>query len=143
MFSKDHLPFVYDVFSRDCPSHQVLQTLSGKWTYLILSALGQGTARNAELQRMVAGISPKMLAQTLRGLERDGLVARFVHAEIPPRVDYRLTPLGERFLALMEHIRQWAETHVPEIEAARAEHDAARTRAADTSSSGIRRIRRL
>ncbi|MGL4320851.1 MAG: winged helix-turn-helix transcriptional regulator [Paracoccaceae bacterium] len=108
---------------RTCPSHQVLETLSGKWVYLIVAALRQGRMRNAELQRKVAEISPKMLAQTLRMLERDGLVTRTIYAEVPPRVDYVLTPLGEDLASLMDHIRVWAETHVPQISAARLKYD--------------------
>jgi DNA-binding HxlR family transcriptional regulator len=123
MYSGCDLPYSYDAFMRTCPSHQVLETLSGKWTYLIISALGHGRMRNAELQRKVAGISPKMLAQTLRTLERDGIVTRTVYAEVPPRVDYLLTPLGEGLAGLMDLIRNWAETHVPQIDAARAAHD--------------------
>jgi DNA-binding HxlR family transcriptional regulator len=123
MYSNDGTPYTYDAFVRTCPSHQVLATLSGKWTYLIVSALSHGRMRNAELQHKVAGISPKMLAQTLRTLERDGLVTRTIYAEVPPRVDYLLTPLGEDLSSLMDHIRSWAETHVPEIEAARTAHD--------------------
>ncbi len=123
MYSNADLPHTYDAFMRTCPSHQVLETLSGKWTYLIISALGHGRMRNADLQRKVAGISPKMLAQTLRTLERDGLVIRTVYAEVPPRVDYLLTPLGQDLSGLMNHIRTWAETHVPQIKAARAAHD--------------------
>lgn len=121
MYSIKDLPYSYDAFARDCPSRQVLETLSGKWTYLIVSALGHGRARNTELQRKVEGISPKMLAQTLQGLVHDGLVSRTVYAEVPPRVDYCLTPLGESLWVLMDHIRQWAETNMPAIEKARLE----------------------
>ncbi len=124
MYSDKLRPYGYDAFRRTCPSHAVLETLSGKWTYLLVSALRRGTLRNAELARIVEGISPKMLSQTLRVLERDGLVTRKVHAEVPPRVDYALTPLGQELAGLMDHIRLWAETHVPQIEAARAAHDA-------------------
>jgi DNA-binding HxlR family transcriptional regulator len=125
MYSKADGTFSYSVFMRDCPSHQVLETLSGKWTYLIVAALRQGRMRNAALARKIEGISPKMLAQTLRMLERDGLVTRTIYAEVPPRVDYALTPLGVELARLMDQIRTWAETHVPEIAAARALHDAA------------------
>lgn len=111
----------YNAFRRSCPSHRVLETLSGKWTWLIVVALVQGRLRNAELQRRVEGISPKMLAQSLRELERDGLILREVFAEVPPRVEYELTALGMELAGLMDHIRRWAEAHVPQIEAARAE----------------------
>lgn len=123
MYSDCNSPLSYDVFMSTCPSHQVLETLSGKWTYLIVAALRGGTLRNSELARKIEGISPKMLAQTLRTLERDGLVIRTIFAEVPPRVEYRLTALGTELAALMGHIRVWAETHVPQIIAARVEHD--------------------
>lgn len=125
MYSMEDGFFTYSAFMRDCPSHQVLETLSGKWTYLIVAALRPGRLRNAELARKIEGISPKMLAQTLRTLERDGLVTRTIYAEVPPRVDYQLTPLGEELARLMDQIRTWAETHVPQVTAARAVHDAA------------------
>jgi DNA-binding HxlR family transcriptional regulator len=112
----------YDVFQRTCPSHAVLETLSGKWTFLIVVALRRGALRNAELARRIEGISPKMLSQSLRALEHDGLVTRTVFAEVPPRVEYALTPLGNELAALMDHIRRWAEAHVPQIHAARALH---------------------
>jgi DNA-binding HxlR family transcriptional regulator len=124
MYSDIDAPYSYSAFMRECPSHQILEMLSGKWTYLIVGALHlRGRTRNADLQRKVEGISPKMLAQTLRGLERDGLVIRTVYAEVPPRVDYVLTPLGVELAGLMNHIRLWAETHVPQITTARARHD--------------------
>jgi DNA-binding HxlR family transcriptional regulator len=113
-------PLNYDAFRRTCPSHAVLETLSGKWTYLIVVALRRGTMRNSDLARLIEGISPKMLSQTLRTLERDGLVTRTVFPEVPPRVEYALTPLGHDLAGLMNHIRLWAETHVPQIHAARA-----------------------
>jgi DNA-binding HxlR family transcriptional regulator len=125
MYSEMDGTFTYSAFMRDCASHQVLETLSGKWTYLIVSALRPGRMRNAQLARKIEGISPKMLAQTLRTLERDGLVTRTIYAEVPPRVDYLLTPLGVELAHLMDQIRTWAETHVPQITAARAMHDAA------------------
>ena len=95
MYSMEDGSFTYSAFMRDCPSHQVLETLSGKWTYLIVAALRPGRLRNAALARKIEGISPKMLAQTLRTLERDGLVTRTIYAEVPPRVDYLLTPDGK------------------------------------------------
>ncbi|GGE19370.1 transcriptional regulator [Primorskyibacter flagellatus] len=112
----------FDVFRRDCASHTVLDMLSGKWTYLIVRALTRGRMRNSELARKIEGISPKMLSQTLRELERDGLVVRRVHAEVPPRVDYALTPLGEELAGLMGQICDWAERHVPEVLRARLNH---------------------
>ena len=120
MYSNAKNPYSYDTFKRECPSHAVLETLSGKWTYLIVGALSRATMRNSELARTIEGISPKMLSQTLRELERDGLVERTVFPEVPPRVEYSLTELGRELATLMNHIRLWAEEHVPQIEAARA-----------------------
>jgi DNA-binding HxlR family transcriptional regulator len=121
MYSNDECSsFSYDAFRRSCPSHAVLDALSGKWTYLILVALRRGTLRNSDIARLIEGISPKMLSQSLRSLERDGLVTRTIHAEVPPRVEYALTPLGQDLAGLMNHIRLWAEAHVPQIHAARA-----------------------
>lgn len=118
MISKDKN--VYDAYKRTCVSHTVLETLSKKWVYLTISALRYGRMRNADLARKLDGISPKMLSQTLRTLEHDGLVSREIFAEVPPRVEYELTSLGHELGGLMDSIRVWAETHAPEIMAARA-----------------------
>lgn len=114
----------YDVFDEHCPSRQLIELLSDKWTVLLLSALSGGTRRHAELQRTIQGISQKMLTQTLRSLERDGLVRRTVYPEVPPRVEYSLTPLGERLGEPVEALRRWAETCFTEISAARERFDA-------------------
>ena len=82
-----------DVFNPNCDSRQVLALLADRWSMLILYALAAGVLRHGELRAKVGGISQKMLTQTLRALERDGLVTRHVHAVVPPRVDYALTPL--------------------------------------------------
>lgn len=121
----DDCSFGYNAFRRTCPSHAVLETLAGKWTYLVVSALKRGVLRNSEIARIVEGISPKMLAQTLRELERDGLVERTVFPEVPPRVEYALTPLGLELAGLMDTIRRWGEAHVPQILAARREYEGA------------------
>lgn len=113
----------YDAFMRTCPSHTVIETLSSKWVYLAVCALRNGTMRHGELARKLEGISPKMLAQTLRELERDGLVHREVFPVIPPRVEYSLTKLGFELSGLLNHIRAWAEQHVPEILEARQRRD--------------------
>ncbi|MEV4626168.1 helix-turn-helix domain-containing protein [Micromonospora sp. NPDC049523] len=106
-----------------CPGHRVLDRLGDKWVSLVLKELGPGPRRHADLARSVAGASQKMLTQTLRGLERDGLVTRTVTAGVPPRVDYRLTALGAGLLQAMLVVVDWAERHVPEIDAARARYD--------------------
>jgi len=88
--------WVADVFARRCPSRGMLENIVGKWGVLALGALRDGSYRFNALRRRVDGVSEKMLAQTLHALERDGLINREVHATIPPRVEYSLTPLGAR-----------------------------------------------
>jgi DNA-binding HxlR family transcriptional regulator len=109
----------YDAFRKSCVSHTVLATISSKWVYLIVSMLRDGPVRNGALQRKIEDITPKMLSQTLRTLERDGLVLRNVYPVVPPHVEYELTELGQHLAALLVQIREWAEQHVPEILKAR------------------------
>ncbi|MEU4337099.1 helix-turn-helix domain-containing protein [Micromonospora lupini] len=114
----------YNAFLAECPGHELLATLSDKWLTLVVSALADGPLRHSELARTVAGASQKMLTQTLRKLERDGLVDRSVTASVPVRVDYRLTPLGESLLPVQRAIKAWAETHIGEVHSARERYDA-------------------
>jgi DNA-binding HxlR family transcriptional regulator len=114
----------YNANLADCPGHELLATLSDKWVTLVLSALADGPMRYSELSREVAGASQKMLTQTLRKLERDGLVSRTVTQSVPVRVDYELTELGESLLPVQRAIKAWAETHIEEVHAARARYDA-------------------
>jgi DNA-binding HxlR family transcriptional regulator len=113
----------YNANLAECPGHEILATLSDKWVTLVISALADGPLRHSELSRIVAGASQKMLTQTLRKLERDGLVTRTVTASVPARVDYQLTPLGEALLPIQQAIKTWAETHIGEIHSARDRHD--------------------
>ncbi|WP_328467481.1 helix-turn-helix transcriptional regulator [Actinoplanes sp. NBC_00393] len=114
-----------------CPGHELLATLSDKWLTLIIDALADGPQRYAELSRTVAGASQKMLTQTLRKLERDGLVARRVTPSVPVRTDYELTGLGRELLPLQRAIKAWAETHIEQVHQARAEYDGMTGRVAD------------
>jgi len=125
MDSEDESPFGYDAFRRTCPSHAVLEALASKWVYLVVCALRRGRLRNGELARKLEGITPKMLTQTLRVLERDGLVRREIFPVIPPRVEYEMTELGQNLAGLLNQIRSWSEQHVPEIKDARARAGAA------------------
>jgi DNA-binding HxlR family transcriptional regulator len=111
------------VYDRTCPSRQVLDRIGDTWSVLVLLTLTGGPRRYSELQAAVSDISPKMLTQTLRGLERDGLVTRTVHPVVPPRVDYALTALGVSLQGLLESLRVWAETHIDDVVAARAAYD--------------------
>ncbi len=103
-----------------CPIRDVLDRLSDRWTVLILYELTAGTLRFSELKKRIADISPRMLAQTLRNLERDGIAARTVYPTVPPRVDYALTPLGVSFFDSIQPMIAWAAAHQEVVRAARA-----------------------
>ena len=113
----------YDAFLSACPSRQVLDQISNKWVTLVLSALSDGELRYSGLARRIAGVSQKMLTQTLRELERDGLVDRRVTPSVPVRVDYSLTPLGESLMTIVQQLKSWSEQHMPEVETARETYD--------------------
>ncbi len=114
-----------DVYANDCASRQVLDRISDTWSVLIVASLADGSRRYTELANRIQGITPKMLTQTLRALERDGLVTRTVHAVVPPRVDYALTPLGFSLLGLVKALEDWAETHIEDVLDARSQYDVA------------------
>jgi len=116
----------YDAFLKSCPTNQLLDRISDKWVSLVVSALAPGPLRYSDLGRKIAGVSPKMLTQTLRSLERDGLLTRTVHAVVPPRVDYELTDLGRTLHETVQSLVLWTERHQADIAAARQEFDAAR-----------------
>jgi DNA-binding HxlR family transcriptional regulator len=107
------------VLNPECHSREVLDRIADKWTALIIRVLAEDTKRNGELRRQIPGVSQKMLTQTLRSLENDGLVLRKVHPVVPPMVEYSLTPLGQSLIEPLEAICSWAERHLPELEAAR------------------------
>ena len=112
-----------DVYAKDCPSRQVLDRIGDTWSVLVVIMLADGAQRYTALSRRIEGVSPKMLTQTLRGLERDGLIVRTVYAEVPPRVDYALTELGRSLLDLVGALEKWAETHIDDVQTARAAYD--------------------
>src|SRR5579875_139725 len=107
-----------------CRVRGVLVRIGDKWAIYVVDRLGQGPRRFSELLRGIDGITARMLTVTLRGLERDGLLTRTVHAAVPPRVDYQLTPLGETLLSTIGQLVSWADAHLGEIESARADYDA-------------------
>ena len=109
----------YNAYVADCPSRQVLDAISDKWVTLVLNALAGGPLRYSDLARRIAGVSQKMLTQTLRRLERDGLLTRTITPSVPVRVDYQLTSLGETILPVVTAIKQWSEAHIAEIHTAR------------------------
>lgn len=116
----------YDAFLAGCPSRQLLDRISDKWVALVLAALHEeGALRYSGLSRRLAGVSQKMLTQTLRALERDGLVTRTVTPTVPVTVEYALTPLGDSLQQVMLELKTWAETHMDQVLAHRELHDAA------------------
>lgn len=118
------VPHTPDPFVAACPTREVLDRIGDRWTVLVLLVLAEGTHRFTALQRRIDGVSPKVLTQTLRALERDGLATRRVHAEVPPRVEYDLTPLGATLIDVVRELDTWARTHIDAVVAARAAYDA-------------------
>ena len=111
-----------DVFAETCPSRSVMEHVTSRWGVLVLVALLEGTLRFSELRRKVAGVSEKMLAQTLQALEADGIVHRQVYPVIPPRVEYSLTPLGREVAPHVEALAEWIEENMPRVLRARVAH---------------------
>ena len=99
----------YDAFIKGCPTNQLLDRLSDKWVSLVVAALSTGPMRYSDLSRKIAGVSPKMLTQTLRALERDGILTRAVTPSVPVRVDYELSTLGRSLAGLLTAVKAWAE----------------------------------
>jgi len=112
-----------DIFRADCLSRQVLQLIADEWTPLVIYALEERTMRFSQLLKRIDGISTKMLTQTLRAMERNGLVQRVVYPVIPPIVEYSLTPLGQTLREPMQALRVWAYGHLGEVAQARAAYD--------------------
>lgn len=119
--------FTPNPYDGECPTRKILDRIGDKWSVLIIGLLAGGTKRFSELQRQIGGISQKMLAQTLRTLERDGLVRRTVYAEVPPRVEYMLTPLGATLYEPIDALRRWTEGHIGEVLAAQQQFDTRET----------------
>lgn len=112
-----------NVLDPQCPSRVVFQRVGDKWASLVIQVLAEGPVRFSELRKMVSVVTPKVLTQTLRTLERDGLITRRVFAQVPPRVDYELTALGRSLLEPLTMLRRWAEDNVPTILDARDAYD--------------------
>jgi DNA-binding HxlR family transcriptional regulator len=109
-----------------CPTREVIDRIGDRWTVLIVAALGEGPLRFNQIERAVAGISQKMLAQTLRGLERDGIVTRTLFPVVPPRVDYELTKAGKTLLEPLAALQKWATKHMGNVLEARTKYDDAK-----------------
>lgn len=115
----------FDVYVANCPSRRLLDQISDKWVSLVIVALGDGPLRYSELSKRLAGVSQKMLTQTVRGLERDGLVTRTVTPSVPVRVDYELTALGESLRGLLAELHVWAEANMAQVDRSRMAYDRA------------------
>ena len=117
-----------DPYAADCPSRRLLDRIGDRWTVLVVGVLGDGPRRFSEIRRAVDGVSQKMLTQTLRGLERDGLVTRTVFAEVPPRVEYELTEAGRTLQEPLKALERWSIEHFGQVTASWETYD---TRDAD------------
>jgi DNA-binding HxlR family transcriptional regulator len=121
--NEDHAP---NGLHRQFATRQALELISDRWTMIVVKALAEGIHRYGALHREIGGISQKMLTQTLRALERDGLVERTVYPVVPPMVEYALTPLGATLIDLLTAVAVWAEQHMDDVTQARAAHEAAK-----------------
>lgn len=112
-----------DMFDPSCPSSVTPFRIGDKWAAMIIICLEDGRRRFSELRVPLRGATPKVLTQTLRALERDGMITRTVYAEVPPRVEYELTPLGRTLLEPIAACRVWAREHLPELLEAREKYE--------------------
>ena len=117
----------WDAYAQTCPTRMVLDRIGDKWAVLVLGLLGEGPVRFNQLRRHIEGISQKMLSQTLKSLERDGLVSRRAIPTVPVTVEYAITPLGETLSATVDNLRVWAETHMDQVLLSQRQYDAATT----------------
>lgn len=106
---------VWDVYKATCPTRLVLDCIADKWAAMVVGVLLNGTRRFGELRKSIEGVSQKMLTQTLRSLERDGIVSRRVFASVPPKVEYTLTPLGLSLGRIVDELRQWSESNIEQV----------------------------
>lgn len=115
----------WDPYDRDCPTRHLLDRIGDRWTVLVVGALVGGPLRFGEIARRVDGVSQKMLTQTLRTLERDGLVRRTQYPQIPPRVEYQLTDTGRTLRDPLRALEDWAVAHMDTVLASREVYDSA------------------
>lgn len=113
----------WDVYKATCPTRQVLDCIADKWAVLVIGLLNGGTRRFGEMRKSIEGVSQKMLTQTLRSLERDGIVSRRVYASVPPKVEYTLTPLGQSLAGIVESLRVWSESNIEVVLASQQTYD--------------------
>ncbi|MGM4930970.1 winged helix-turn-helix transcriptional regulator [Tardiphaga sp. 619_E2_N8_5] len=119
-----------NVYASSCPTRLVLDRIADKWAVLVLGLLTDGPVRFNQLRRQIEGISQKMLSQTLKSLERDGLVSRKAIPTVPVTVEYAITPLGRTLSDTVDALRVWAENHMGQVLEAQQHYDAGGTRSA-------------
>ncbi len=112
-------------YQADCPTRRLLDRIGDRWTVLVVGVLSEGDARFSELRRRIEGVSQKMLTQTLRGLERDGLIRRTVFPEVPVRVVYALTDAGCTLLEPLRALQEWSIEHLGDVSASQEAYDRA------------------
>jgi DNA-binding HxlR family transcriptional regulator len=113
-----------NAYASTCPTRLVLDRVADKWAVLILGLLGDGPVRFNQIRRQIEGISQKVLSQTLKSLERDGLVSRRAIPTVPVTVEYSITPLGKTLAVTVDGLRIWAETHIEKVLKAQRQYDA-------------------
>ena len=113
----------WDVYKLSCPTRQVLDCIADKWAALVVGLLLGGTRRFGEMRKAIEGVSQKMLTQTLRNLERDGIVSRRLYATVPPKVEYSLTPLGLSLARIVDDLRVWSESNIEVVLASQQAYD--------------------
>ena len=131
---------VINIRERALQSRDAIELLSNKWRITVIHILREEPLRTSEIQSAIAEVSPKVLTQTLRGLERDGLVHRDIHNVVPPRVEYGLTPMGRSLIKPLEDLCHWAKAHIGERDAARNKFDTASPQKPKTSQSKTTRV---
>lgn len=112
-----------DPYADGCPSRRIIDRIGDRWTVLVVGTLDDGPRRFSDIRRAVSGISQKMLTQTLRGLEKDGLVDRTVFAEVPPRVEYELTTAGKTLREPLKALERWSIEHFGQVSASWQRYD--------------------
>jgi DNA-binding HxlR family transcriptional regulator len=115
--------YVGSPYRADCPTRRILDRIGDRWTVLVVGTLGEGDARFSELRRRIEGVSQKMLTQTLRALERDGLVLRTVYPQVPVRVEYALTDAGRTLLGPLHALQRWSIEHLGDVSASQEAYD--------------------
>lgn len=108
-------PLLGQVLSNECPSREILEHLTNKWSVLVLRCLSEGVHRFSELKQRIEGVSEKMLVQTLKMLEQDGFILRTVYPVVPPKVEYQLTITGSQAAEKINYLIGWVERSLPEI----------------------------